>query len=153
MFPHACSPQPNQTTELMWLTVADPDQNHSTAAKYPPYHHFFQPLSVIVGLHPSSLMSTGWVAPLRGDWAIFCHAGSGRVGRVWSARKNSLEILRRGWELNPGHREDSELLHWVIMTIIRVVGFYSIGWLTPTTQDHPFNLVPRCLTLDQLVLC
>ena len=31
---------------------------------------------------------------------------SGRVGRVRSAREESLEILRRGWELNPGHGED-----------------------------------------------
>ena len=46
-----------------------------------------------------------------GGWATFCHAGSGRVGRVWSAREKSLEILRRGWELNPGHREDRQ---WAI---------------------------------------
>jgi len=26
-----------------------------------------------------------------------------------SAREKSLEILRDGWELNPGHREDSEI--------------------------------------------
>ena len=48
---------------------------------------------------------------LRGDWAIFCHAGSGRVGRVWSAREKSREILRHGWELNPGHGEDRQ---WAI---------------------------------------
>jgi len=57
---------------------------------------------------PSSSLSTGCVVSLRGDWAIFCHAGSGRVGRVWSARGKSLEILRRGWESNPGHREDRQ---------------------------------------------
>ena len=44
-------------------------------------------------------------------WAIFCHAGSGRVGRVRSAREKSLEILCRGWELNPGHGEDRQ---WAI---------------------------------------
>jgi len=57
----------------------------------------------IVGLEHFSSMSTGW-----GDWAIFCRAGSGRFGRVWSAWKNSLEILCHSWELNPGFREDSQ---------------------------------------------
>ena len=42
---------------------------------------------------------------------FFCHAGSGRVDRVWSAREKSLKILQRGWELNPGHREDRQ---WAI---------------------------------------
>jgi len=65
----------------------------------------------VVGLQPSFSPSTGCVVLLRGDWAIFCHSGSGRVGRVWSAREKSLGILRRGWELNPGHREDR---HWAI---------------------------------------
>jgi len=45
---------------------------------------------------------------VRGDWAIFCHAGSGQVGTVWSAREKLLEILRRGWELHPGHSEDRQ---------------------------------------------
>ena len=62
----------------------------------------------VVGLRPSSSLSTGCVVSLRGDWAIFCHAGSGRVGRVRSAREKSLEILRRGWELNLGHGEDRQ---------------------------------------------
>jgi len=55
------------------------------------------------------------------------------VGGVWLAKEKSLEILRRGWELNPGHgedrqprrgqtateRTDSEIhsfCHWAIMT-------------------------------------
>ena len=50
----------------------------------------------------------GLVVPLRGDWALFCHAGSGRVGRMWSARETSLKITRHGRELNPGHREDRQ---------------------------------------------
>jgi len=29
-------------------------------------------------------------------------------GRVRSAREKSLEILRHGWELNPGHGEDRQ---------------------------------------------
>jgi len=43
----------------------------------------------MVGLRPSSSLSTGCVVSLRGDWAIFCHTGSGRVGResVISQRK------------------------------------------------------------------
>ena len=58
----------------------------------------------VVELRPSSSLSTGCVMSLRGDWPFFCHAGSGLVGRVRSAREKSLEILRRGWVLNPGHR-------------------------------------------------
>ena len=72
----------------------------------------------IVEFRPSSSLSTGCVVSLRGDWAIFCHAGSGRVGRVRSARWKSLEILRRGcgnWTRVTG-RTDSELSHWAIMT-------------------------------------
>ena len=65
----------------------------------------------MVELQPSSSLSTGYVVSLRRDWAIFCHAGSGRVDRVRSAREKSLEILRRGWELNPGHGEDRQ---WAI---------------------------------------
>ena len=61
----------------------------------------------VVELWPSSV-STCCVVPLRGDWAIFCHAGSGRVGRVWSAKEKSLEILRHSRELNPGNREDRQ---------------------------------------------
>ena len=34
-----------------------------------------------------------------------------QVGRAWSAKEKSLEILRRGWESNPGHREDRQ---WAI---------------------------------------
>ena len=60
----------------------------------------------VVGLRPSSSLSTGCEVSLRGHWTIFCHTGSGRVGRVWSAREKSFEILLRGWELNPGHRGD-----------------------------------------------
>jgi len=48
-----------------------------------------------------------WVS-LRGDWAIFCHTGSGWVGRVWSTREKSLEILRRGRKLNTGYRMDRQ---------------------------------------------
>jgi len=52
------------------------------------------------------------VLPLRGDWAIFCHAVSGRVGR-----EKSLETL---WELNRATEMiDNEIhyfSHWAIMT-------------------------------------
>ena len=63
----------------------------------------------------------------------FCHAGSGRVGRVWSPRNKSLEILCRDWELNPGHREDRQ---WAIplschdQSPIRSIMFsWSHDWL------------------------
>ena len=45
---------------------------------------------------PSSSLCTGCVVAMRWDWAIFCHAGSVRVVKVWSAREKSFEILRRG---------------------------------------------------------
>jgi len=60
----------------------------------------------MVGLRPSSSISTGCVVPLRRDWAIFCNTDSGQVGRMWSAREKSLEIPLHGQELNPDHRED-----------------------------------------------
>ena len=72
---------------------------------------FFSYHLSMVGLRPSSSLSTDCVVSFRGDWAIFCHAVSGRVGRVWSAREKSLAIVRRGWELNPGFREDRQ---WAI---------------------------------------
>lgn len=46
------------------------------------------------------------VALLRGEWAIFSHAGSESVDRMWSAREKNFEILWQGWELNPGNGED-----------------------------------------------
>jgi len=49
--------------------------------------------------------------PLRGVWVILYHSGSARVGRVWPASAKPLEILCRGWELNPSHREDRQ---WTI---------------------------------------
>jgi len=71
----------------------------------------FQPVSVRGWTWSYSSMSTGFVVSLRGDWAIFRHGGSGRVGRVWSNAEKSLEILRHGWTLNPGHRQwDSFIL-------------------------------------------
>ena len=48
----------------------------------------------MVEVRPSSWLSTSCVVLLRGDWAIFCHTGSRRVGRGQSAREKSLEILR-----------------------------------------------------------
>ena len=47
---------------------------------------------------------TGWLVP----WTTSLYReGLG----VWSAREKSLEILRRGWEFNPGHGEDRQ---WAI---------------------------------------
>jgi len=55
--------------------------------------------------------ATRCVVPLRVGRAMFCHAGSGRAGRVWSARGKSRAILFRGSELNPATaRTDSEKL-------------------------------------------
>ena len=56
----------------------------------------------------SSLMCTDCVVSLKVDWAIFCSAGSGGVGRAWSARDISLDILCDGWELKQDHEEDRQ---------------------------------------------
>ena len=84
----------------------------------------FEPLLSRVGLQPSSSMSTGCVVPLRGDWAIFRHASWLRPG--WTSvisQGKTLEILRHGWELNPGHgKTDSEIhsfFHWAIRADFR----------------------------------
>ena len=45
----------------------------------------------MVEFRPSSSLSAGCVVSLRGDWAIFCHAGSGWVGGVWSVREKFFE--------------------------------------------------------------
>ena len=56
---------------------------------------------------------------------VWCHWG-GRVGRVWSAREKSLKILPRGWELNPGRREDR---YWAIPLSYR-------EWLDEPTHSY-----------------
>jgi len=105
----------------LWASQFSSEQNQNEVQRIDadPFvgsHVFFSHRLSMVGHWPSPSLSTGCEVSLRGDWAIFCHASSGRVGRVWSAREKSFEILCRGWELNPGYREDSELFHWAIMT-------------------------------------
>jgi len=53
-----------------------------------------QPLSVHGWTSAFLLVFHRLCGAIKGDWAIFCHAGSGRVGRVGSAREKSLEIFR-----------------------------------------------------------
>jgi len=67
--------------------------------------------SIIVHGWTSFSMITRCVVLLTGDWAIFYHAGSGRVDRVWSARGKSLKILRHVRELKPGDGEDRQWDH------------------------------------------
>jgi len=69
---------------------------------------YFNYCRIMVRLRPSSSIPSGCVVLLKGSWAIFCHAGSERVGRMWSAREESLEMLRHGWGLNPGYGEDRQ---------------------------------------------
>ena len=79
---------------------------------------YFRHFLPMVERWPSSPMFTDCVVPLREDWAIFCHAGSGRVGRGWSARKKSLEILLHGRELNPGHEEGRQWNNWAELSYV-----------------------------------
>jgi len=39
----------------------------------------------------------------------FLPTGSGQVGRMWSGRERSLEILCHGWDVNQGHGKESEI--------------------------------------------
>jgi len=85
----------------------------------------------VVGCGPSSSLYTGCVVSLRGDWANFCHTGSGRIGRASSAGEKSLKILPHYWELNTDHGEVSKIhlfSHWAI-TIDRVRS--SVGSCPP----------------------
>jgi len=101
----------------------------------------------MVGLRPSSSLSTGCMVSLRGDWAIFCHAGSGRVSRVWSARENALKYFAlAASELNPGHGEDRQWdyimfdykIHENLNTIVKVPFNYFFGeilyWMAKSDQ-------------------
>jgi len=128
----------------------------------------------VVGLWPSSSLSTGCVVPLRGDWAIFYHAGSGRVGRVWSAREKSLEILRHGWELNPGRRKDRQWAiplsyHDICITISQTLANRIVGRLcgllhircvttvrcydsSETRQDKRCAMISLCQVADYVLV-
>ena len=74
-------------------------------------------------------------AHMRGDRAIFCHNGSERVGRVWSAREKSLEILCYGRKLNPGYMEDKQ---WD--TFILLLSYHDPGH-GEDRQWHTFILL------------
>jgi len=105
----------------------------------------------VVGLRPSSSLSTGCVMSLRGDCAFFCHTGSGRVGRVWSAREKSLEIFRRGWELNPGHKED-RLYNYISLFLLITVKTGDIFGRSTIRIDHDSS-VGEWLHLTVCPLC
>ena len=71
------------------------------------------------------------------------------VLRSRSAREKSLEILRRDWELNPGHRENRQ---WAIplsyhdwlctqLNISRVVLQFGAGILLPSSHSHLKNYI------------
>jgi len=56
---------------------------------------FLRPLSVHgwTSSYLLDLTTIGRGVPLRGDWAIFCHDGLGRVGRARSAKENPLKCF------------------------------------------------------------
>ena len=84
----------------------------------------------VVGHRPSFSMTTGCVMPLRGDWAIFCLAGSGLaqngLAECDQLGKNQLKcsIMAGNWTLagnwtRATGRTDSDIhsfSHWAIMT-------------------------------------
>jgi len=125
----------------------------------------------VVGLRPSSSISTGCVVPLRGDWAIFCHGGSGRLAECDQSGGKSLERLRRGRELNLSHREKSEIhlfSHWAQVTDYGTTTptFYNVAqcWLVLFTAFYflfkdvnhnitdPLNQVSNFLTLGATIM-
>ena len=82
----------------------------------------------------------GCAMPLRGNWAIFCHAGSGRVGRMWSARQNSLEIPSNGREFNPGQREDRQWDTFILPLSYHDPGHkrgQTVRYISPTELSWP----------------
>ena len=85
--------------------------------------------SCLLGPRPSSSMSTGRVMPLRGDWAIFCHAGSKRVGRVRSTSSAAGDWTRAT------ERTDNEINLFSHKDIMADhYGF--IGWVFDLTQNY-----------------
>ena len=89
------------------LEVRDGQIVHRMMFAHSASHYFYTYISAVLCLWLDSVI-TGCVAPMRGGWTIFCHAGSGHVGRMWSAREKTLKILRHVRELNWGHREDRQ---------------------------------------------
>ena len=59
----------------------------------------------MVGFRPFSLISVGYAVPLRGGWAIFCHAGSNGLAECDQPGENPWKTPYHGRELNPGHKE------------------------------------------------
>ena len=94
------------------LLIVVVNRQHHGPSSYFILLYFFSHCLPVVGLCPSSSATRDCMVPLRGDWAIFCHADSGRVRRVWSAWKKSLEILHHDHgELNPDHERTGGKIH------------------------------------------
>ena len=91
---------------------------------------------------PFPLMFTGCMVPLWGDWAIFCHAGSGWVGREWSTREQSLEILSHDWESNQSHRKDRQSDTFLLSLVYH--DWLSVGCFHHLSAPLKSFLLRRC---------
>jgi len=93
----------------------------------------------------------GLCGAIEGRMNHLYHAGSGWVGRVWSAREKSLEMLPHGWELNSGHREDSQWLgppFFYRGVVIRTQSCYQLG-VRAMQKAHTrkgLKIFPNCMS-------
>ena len=84
---------------------------------------FFSHCLFMVRLWPSSSMSTDCVLLLREDWAIFCHAGSGRVDSVRSAGKDPSKYSAMAAGIEPWPRRGQ--------TVRCVISPIELSWPGP----------------------
>ena len=99
-----------------------------------------------VRCRPSSSICTSCVVRLKEDWVMFCHAGSRQVGRGWSDRKKSPEILRYSRELSPGH-EAGRQWNTFLLPLSYHDQFFSIQWPLQNNSIYSFEfsfLEPIC---------
>ena len=123
------SPLSSPTMDRQWLTERN-EENYvllinqktklgATVSDWP-FGGLVVSYSLPFSVHGWTLAFLLHVHRLRGDWDLFCYTGSGWVGRVWSARKNSLKYSAiAGYWTRAIGRTDSEihsLFHWTIMT-------------------------------------
>jgi len=88
----------------------------------------------MVGHRPSSSISAGCVVPLRGNWAIFCHAGLGRAG---GARKKSLEILKSWLWIEPRSQGGQTVSYPTELSWPRPQGGQTVSYPTELSWPRP----------------
>ena len=137
--PHAQIGHPSEPVLNPWSQnsahITSPQSTVRQSSQKKP--SFFSHSLPIVEPRPFFSMSTGW----GGIWFIFCHAGSGRVGRVWSARENPLKcsaaVGNWAWALG---RTDSKLLSLYYWAIMADIANYFGAICIITRKQNPWAL-------------